>query len=527
MIFDNDEARAQGPHALHRIAAAHGIRPITGLVVGLVLPILAAFVQWLMWPAIEPFVWFAFLPTVFLCARLGGRLGGLIGTGVSGLLAWYVFIAPQFGWAADTPSQLWSVGMFALVGYLVSAYEARVEKSRCDTVGALDKAHEAIERASRLEAQYRQSNERLRENEAVLEEAQRIARIGHWTWDFRADRPVWSEQVYRMFGRDPALPPANLEEVRRYFTPECWERISAAVDKAVRDGAPYEFDIEIRREDGTRAWIMARGEPVRDDDGAIVALRGMMQDITERKRSEASLNVLRAEMEQMLMLHVASETAAAIAHELNQPLNAIAAYTEAAQRMLRAGNPKPDRLLHALENSALQARRAGEVMRELLVFLRKGDCVSEPVDLDGAVRRALAVIESNGISGFHAIVELAGDLRPVLVNRLQLEKVLANLVCNSIDAMSDVGMAPERMTIRIRGVADGGQAHLTVHDNGPGLNDEAARRAFQPFFTTKPKGTGLGLAISRSLIEAHGGRLWADPPNRSGATFHLTLPFVP
>lgn len=527
MIFDNDEARVPDPHALPRIEAAEGIRPITGLVVGLVLPVVAAFVQWLVWSAIQPFVWFAFLPTVFLCARLGGYLGGLIGTGVSGLLAWYVFIAPQFGWAADTPAQLWSVAVFALVGYLVSAYEARVERSRCDTIAALEKAHEAVERAARLEVRYRQSNEQLRENKAVLEEAQRIARIGHWTWDFRVDRPVWSEQVYRMFGRDAALPPAKLEEVPQYFTPESWERISTAIDKAVRDGAPYELDIEIRREDGTRAWITARGEPVRDDGGTIVALRGMMQDITERKRSEASLNVLRAEMEQMLMLHVASETAAAIAHELNQPLNAIAAYTEAAQRMLRAGNPKPDRLLHALENSSLQAQRAGEVMRELLVFLRKGDCASEPVDLDGALRRALTVIESNGFGGFHAIVELARDLRPVLANSLQLEKVLANLVRNSVDAMHDIGMTPDQMTIHIRGVADGGQAHLTVRDNGPGLNDEAAKRVFQPFFTTKPRGTGLGLAISRSLIEAHGGRLWADPPARSGATFHLTLPFVP
>lgn len=515
------------PPASGSVGTAAPTRPNIRLVVGFLLPAVAAVVQWLLWSAIEPFVWFMFLPTVFLCARLGGYVGGLIGTAVSALLVWYFFLSPRFSWAADAPSELWSVGLFALIGYLVSEYEARVERSRRDTVRALDEAREAAERVSHLEVQHRLSNEQLRENEMVLREAQRIARVGHWTWDFRADRSVWSEQVFRLLGRDPALPAANFEEVPRYFTPESWERISAAIDKAIRDGVPYEIDSEILREDGSRAWITARGEPVRDEHGTVVGLRGMMQDITERKRSEVNLNALRAEMEQMLTLHVACETAAAIAHELNQPLNAIASYAEAAERMLRAGNPRPERLLHALESSSQQAQRAGEVMRELLVFLRKGDCTAEAVDLDDAVRRALAIVESNGFAGFHATVELSRNLRPVLANRLQLEKVLVNLVRNSIDAMGEAGMAPDQMTIRVNGVADSGQAHLTVRDNGPGLNDEAIRHAFQPFFTTKPKGTGLGLVISRSLIEAHAGRLWVDPPDGSGATFHITLPFIP
>ncbi|HRP95721.1 MAG TPA: ATP-binding protein [Rhodocyclaceae bacterium] len=515
------------PPASGGVGTAVCIHPSTSLLVGLFLPAAAAVVQWLLWSAIEPFVWFMFLPTVFLCARLGGYVGGLIGTAVSAPLVWYVFLSPPFSWAADAPSELRSVALFALLGCLISEYEARVERSRRETVRALEDAREAAERALHLEAQHRRSNEQVRENETVLREAQRIARIGHWTWDFRADRPVWSEQMYRLFGRDPARSPANFKEVHRYYTPESWERISAAVDKAIRDGVPYELDTEIVREDGTRAWMTDRGEPVWGADGSIVALRGMLQDITERKRSEAHLNALRAEMEQMLTLHVASETAAAIAHELNQPLNAIAAYTEAAERMLRAGNPRPERLLHALESSSRQAQRAGEVMHELLVFLRKGDCASEPVDLDDAVRQALAIVEANRFGGFQTTVELAPGLRPVLANRLQLEKVLVNLVRNSIDAMSDAGMAPDRMAIRVSGVADGERAHLTVRDNGPGLSGEAARCAFQPFFTTKPKGTGLGLVISRSLIEAHGGRLWVDPPDGSGAIFHITLPFMP
>lgn len=373
----------------------------------------------------------------------------------------------------------------------------------------------------------RRAEAALKESEAVLKEAQHLARIGHWKWDLRADVRIWSQEVYRIFGRSQELPAASYDEVRQYFLPESWARLSAAVQRAVQEGIPYEVDVEVLRADGTRRWVVARGEPIRDGGGAVVELRGMLQDITERKQAELALYTLRAEMDQLLTLHVAAQTAAAIAHELNQPLNAVASYTEAALRLLRAGNPKPDRLMHALEHSASQAQRAGKVMRELLEFLHKGETPTEPIDINDAVRRALAIVESSGFGGFDAVVELAHGLPLVRANRVQVEKVLVNLVRNGVEAMRNAGVNTQSITITIRTAAEESMAQVTVRDVGPGLDDETARRIFEPFFTTKPKGIGMGLAISRALVEAHGGRLWFDIEPGLGATFHFTLPFAP
>jgi len=129
----------------------------------------------------------------------------------------------------------------------------------------------------------------LSASHTLLDQAERMARLGHWLWDFGQDQPVWSREMYRIFGRDPALHPANYQEVARYFSSSDWKRLSEAVDRAVHRGIPYELDLELAREDGERCWVMTRGEPVRDADGTIVQLRGMVQDITERKRAERVL----------------------------------------------------------------------------------------------------------------------------------------------------------------------------------------------------------------------------------------------
>jgi len=247
--------------------------------------------------------------------------------------------------------------------------------------------------------------------------------------------------------------------------------------------------------------------------------------ISARRRQEAALSGLRAELEELLKQQVASQTAAAIAHDLNQPLNAMASYTEAALRLLRAGNPSPQKLQHALESGAAQAQRAGQVVRELLQFFQAGETPIESLDLNRAVDRALTLVGTDGQGGFDSTVDLAPELRPVRANRLQVEKVLVNLVCNAVDAMRAAGVSPHSIAITVRPV-DGNMAQVTVQDRGPGLSEEAARRIFKPFYTTKPRGIGMGLAISRALVEANGGRLWCEAAPGHGGIFHFTLPFA-
>jgi len=248
--------------------------------------------------------------------------------------------------------------------------------------------------------------------------------------------------------------------------------------------------------------------------------------ISARRRQEAALKALRAEMEELLKLQVASQTAAAIAHELNQPLNALASYADAALRLLQAGNPAPGKVQRAVEGGAAQAQRAGQVVRELLHFFQRRDTPIESIDLKQAIDRALAVVESSGVGGLDASVDLAPALPPVQASRLQIEKVLVNLVCNGADAMRAAGVSPQSITITVRAAAEHDMAQVTVCDAGPGLSEEAARRVFTPFYTTKPSGIGMGLAVSRALVEANGGRLWTEPAPGRGGIFHFTLPFA-
>lgn len=281
------------------------------------------------------------------------------------------------------------------------------------------------------------------------------------------------------------------------------------------------------RKDGQFAWVSVRVSLVRGKDGRADYFISIVEDIEQRRQNEAALRELRAEMQELLELNVASQTAKAIAHEINQPLNALSTYAEAALLMLRGGNPDPARLTHAIEHSVLQAQRAGKVARELLQFLQKGETETEEVDLNRAVRNALAIVESNGFGGFGAELDLEPDLRPVRANRVQVEKVMVNLLRNSVEAMRGAGIPTRSIRITIRTNTEARMAQVTISDSGPGLEPETAKRIFDPFFTTKPRGIGMGLAVSRSLVEAHGGQLWFDTACATGASFHFTLPFAP
>jgi len=309
----------------------------------------------------------------------------------------------------------------------------------------------------------------------------------------------------------------GLEDV---IEPQETPRIAAELAR-LEGGGIVRSEWGFRRKDGSHfpGEIAVRRLP----DGRVQAI---LRDVSERRQVEAALQDRRAQMQELQQLHVASLTAAAIAHELGQPLNAVASYAEAALRLLRAGNPKPDRLTHALESGAEQAQRAGRVVRELLLFLRTRESSIESVNLNDAIRRALAVMQSNGVGGFQVKLELEPNLKPVVANLLQVEKVLVNLLSNAVEAMRSADLAMPSVTIAIRTVADGNMAHVVVRDSGPGLDDATARRVFEPFYTTKREGIGMGLAISRALVEAHGGKLWFELEPGPGAAFHFTLPFA-
>jgi two-component system sensor kinase FixL len=261
-------------------------------------------------------------------------------------------------------------------------------------------------------------------------------------------------------------------------------------------------------------------------DGRITHYIGAFFDITERKKMEIEIMERRKEMEYLQKLKIADQTAAAIAHELNQPLLAIASYSKAALMLMEAEKPDYEEIYKAIEGGERQAHRAGQSMRELLEFLRMKEFPSEAFDLNKEIHNSLNAAQLEYELQFASILQQEEGLPLVMANRTQVQKVIFNLLCNGIEAMQESAVSLPAITVTVRTMKDGNVAQVTIQDNGPGVKKENFHRLFEPFFTTKAKGIGMGLAVSRSLIEANGGLLWIDPQEGCGATFHLTLPFA-
>lgn len=299
------------------------------------------------------------------------------------------------------------------------------------------------------------------------------------------------------------------------------EKAREMIEVALRTGANF-FEWTHKRLDGRTfptEVLLSRMET----DGK-VALHATVRDITERKRMEKEISERRNEMEALQKSQVAAQTAAAIAHDLNQPLLAVASYSKAALRLLDSDNPDMHTVREAISASEQQALRAGQSIRQLLDYLSMKEFSNESFDLNREIVAVLDSVRSERDFQFTSILHC--DDRGVFVwaNRTHAEKALLNLLYNAVEAMQQANVTEPAITVSVRALEDEGLAQVTVQDNGPGLNKDDCRRLFKPFFTTKAGGIGMGLAISRSLIEANGGQLWAEPRGGPGARFHLTLP---
>lgn len=373
----------------------------------------------------------------------------------------------------------------------------------------------------------KQTTAELIVSEDRLRLAQSSTGMGVYDRDLINGTINWDVRTREIFGIDADVVVTH-EIFMETLHPEDRDGVQIAHHRALNPsgaGIYHQHYRIINRKDKRTHYIEADGK-VFFEDRRPIRLVGVVRDVTDRKQLELELKSQRNEMRQLVNQQIAAHTAAAIAHEINQPLASASVYAETALLMLQNGTQYPEKLEHVLKAAVEQAQRAGRTLHELLTFLHKGEIAVEPVDLNEVVRDALSAAEESGCNSFSTALHSPAELKPVLSNRLQLQKVLVNLLCNSAEAMRESTSFRNEIIITIRALTEKNMALTSIRDSGPGLSAELARKIFDPFFTTKKTGIGLGLVISRSLIEAQGGRLWVDANTDSGAVFHFTLPFA-
>ena len=373
----------------------------------------------------------------------------------------------------------------------------------------------------------REAEKALRTNEERLRLAKQVAGLSVFDLDFQQNIVHFDENIHKIWGID-FNERVSYESLAAGINPEDLAVRQAALDEASKPTGNGEYKAEYRvinARDGVERWAAALGQ-MQFKNGRPIRLIGVIRDITEHKILEKTLQAQRAETESVFKQHVAARTASAIAHELNQPLAAMSAYGEVALHALSHTSANPEKLKRALEGCVAQAQRAGTSLHELLAFLQEGELLTERFDLNEIVKEALNIAKDDGYKEFQPILELEKDMPAVLANRIQVQKVLVNLLRNAVEAMRGEGLTSSEITVTVCTNKKMSMGHVTVQDSGPGISLDMFKRIFEPFFTTKPTGIGMGLAISRALIEGNGGQLWFEPDTKTGATFHFTLPFA-
>ena len=374
-------------------------------------------------------------------------------------------------------------------------------------------------------AERKQAEEALRRGEAYLAEAQRLSKTGSWAYKAGGGLLCWSEENFRIWGFNPQQGAPDLEMVHQRIHQEDRDREIEYAERAVQAGTDFAQEFRIVLPDGTVKHIHAVGHPVFSAGGEVIEVVGTHVDVTERKRTEEERERLRqleaglAHMNRMTML---GELASSLSHELNQPIAAASTSAQACLRWLTRNPPNLERARAAATRIKEDGSRAAEIIQRLRAFYKTGAPPRrELVDINEVVGEMLVLLRSEAMR--HSIslrTELTPQLPQVMADRVQLQQVLMNLMLNSIEAMTD---GAGKLRIRSQRTEDG-LLLISVSDTGVGLPAEKLDQIFNAFFTTKPDGSGMGLAISRSIVESHGGRLWATANPGRGATFYFTLP---
>ncbi len=366
--------------------------------------------------------------------------------------------------------------------------------------------------------------EALRRSEAYLAQAQKLTHTGSWAWDVTATRALHlSEEWYRIYGFDPGEGMSAWKKRVERIHPGDRAGREQQINRAISEKSEYEIEYRIILPDGGIRHLHSVGHPLLNSRGDLVQFVGSSTDVTERRQAEEALRQAQADLARISRITTMGELTASLAHEVNQPIAAAMTDANTCLRWLNRDHPDLDEAREAATRVVKDATRAAEIISRTRLLFKRVNPKSELVDINNVIHETLALMigdmSRNSIS---VRIELEDDLPKITGDRVQLQQVIMNLMANGIDAMKEANGTRE-LTINSQR-AESQQLIVSIGDTGVGLPVGQADQIFNAFFTTKPNGTGMGLRISRSIIESHGGRLWAADNSPRGAIFHLSLP---
>jgi PAS domain S-box-containing protein len=386
-----------------------------------------------------------------------------------------------------------------------------------DQAGRIDRWYMAafdIDDRKRAEAQVEQAYLRLAE-------AQRLSKTGSFITDLVVDEHNWSEETFRIFDFDPSSN-VTVQRIRDVIHPEDLPSFDAMIARAMTGvNVDFVFRIVTSRNAMKHIRGMARVMVQNPDRPLFI---GALQDITESKVAEEALDRARSELAHVARLTTMNALTASIAHEINQPLASLVTNASISLRRLNADPPNLDGARETVQRTIRDANRASDVVTRLRAMFSKKEFMLETLDLNQATEEVIALLLSD-LQRNRVILrsELAGDLPPIIGDRVQLQQVTLNLIRNASDAMTRVEDRPRQLLVKTRRDGDD-HVRLSVQDAGCGVNPRDFEKLFEAFFTTKSGGMGIGLSVSRSIIERHQGRLWAESNDGPGTTFSFSIP---
>ncbi len=469
---------------------------------------------------------FPFYAAVVISAWIGTG-PGFLAVILSALVVEYFWAAPFYSMQVQIKELPWFLS-FVVCTMMACAWTSqrrRAETALSDTVeqrtGDLLRTNTALQ----VEIAEREAAEKeLRRSETLLAQGQKLSRTASWTLELPTGDMQWSAQLFDILGLDRASESPSYRSFTERMHPDDRPRFAEAVERATDENRDFSCEARIVIPGEPTKYVQAVGE-VRRGASRGVELIGTVIDLTERKRTEQALRDAESELARTLRLATVAELAAAIAHEINQPLAAITANGSACMRSLAELPPMLDNAREAAGCIVADGHRAGDVIARIRALFNKEEPDQRLLDVNDIARHALNL--SRGAIDQQRVVartELATSPFLVMGDPVQLQQVIVNLVTNALEAMSGITDRPRQLTIRSE--FEHGAVVLAVEDSGRGLDAEQISRIFDSFYTTKPDGIGVGLAISRSIIDAHGGALWASPGKPCGARVGFTLPLA-